>query len=137
MLGGAARVIDIGTGAGFPGLPIAAMLPSLRVVLVESVRKKCAFLSEAVEAMELANVVIANARFDPALASPGDVVVARAVDKFSKILPSLFHSRASQLLIFGGSDLLDLADALAPGKGERMAIPGSDRRGLARFRRST
>lgn len=49
------RAIDIGTGAGFPGLPLAIRHPDLRVTLNDSVRKKIAFLEEAIAALKLSN----------------------------------------------------------------------------------
>jgi 16S rRNA (guanine527-N7)-methyltransferase len=52
----ALRVIDIGSGAGFPGLPIAIVQPQWHVTLVESRHKKAAFLAETVEALGLPNV---------------------------------------------------------------------------------
>lgn len=57
-----ARLIDVGTGAGFPGLPLAIARPDLSVTVVESVAKKVRFLAEAVATLELRRVEIAHAR---------------------------------------------------------------------------
>jgi 16S rRNA (guanine(527)-N(7))-methyltransferase RsmG len=71
-----ASVADIGAGAGFPGVPVAVVRPSCRVVLVESHQRKAAFLREAVS--ELPNVQVEPRRAET-LAGPFDCVVSRAV----------------------------------------------------------
>ena len=58
----ALSLVDVGSGAGFPGLPIAVLRPKLRVTLVESVAKKAAFLQEV--SRDLDNVRIHHGRFD-------------------------------------------------------------------------
>jgi len=57
-----ARIIDVGTGAGFPGLPIKIARPDLALTLLDSTSKKIAFLSEAVRALGLDNVEPVHAR---------------------------------------------------------------------------
>ena len=79
-----ARVADIGTGAGVPGIPLAIMRPGLRVVLVDSLRKRTVFLTEAVERLGLANVEVVWSRAEdlghkPDFRERFDVVLARAV----------------------------------------------------------
>ena len=79
-----ARVADIGTGAGVPGIPLAIMRPGLRVVLVDSLRKRTVFLTEVVERLELANVEVVWSRAEdlghkPDFRERFDVVLARAV----------------------------------------------------------
>jgi 16S rRNA (guanine527-N7)-methyltransferase len=86
------RVLDIGSGGGFPGLPIAAALPQLQLTLGESVAKKARFLEAAVDAMGLgARVRVAALRAE-ALAGPGlprttfDVVTVRAVARLDELV---------------------------------------------------
>jgi len=77
----ASRIADIGAGAGFPGLVLAAALPDAHVVLVESVGRKCAFIDRAAAAAGLDNAEVVNARAEEWRAGIGscDVVTARAL----------------------------------------------------------
>jgi 16S rRNA (guanine527-N7)-methyltransferase len=77
----ARRIADLGAGAGFPGLVLAAALPDARVALVESLGKKCAFLQRAIAAAGLPNaeVVCARAEAWPEGIGTCDAVTARAV----------------------------------------------------------
>jgi 16S rRNA (guanine527-N7)-methyltransferase len=77
----AGRIADLGSGAGFPGLVLAAALPQAEVALVESSRRKCAFLERAVAAMGLENVTVVCERAEAWRAGLGiqDVVTARAL----------------------------------------------------------
>ena len=78
------RLADVGTGGGVPGIPLAIARPDATVVLVESTKKKAAFLASAVGAMGLRNVTVSDTRAEDAGQSAQfretfDVVTARAV----------------------------------------------------------
>ncbi|MFW6070337.1 MAG: 16S rRNA (guanine(527)-N(7))-methyltransferase RsmG, partial [bacterium] len=78
------RLIDVGSGAGFPGLPLKILYPRLQLTLVESVTKKTRFLRAVVEELGLENVEIIDRRVetvgqDPAHREQYDWAVARAV----------------------------------------------------------
>ena len=93
LVGSPARLADIGSGAGFPGLVLAAALPGTRVDLIESVGRKCAFIERAVGAAGLDNarVVAARAEAWGARAAPAggreayQVATARAVGRLATI----------------------------------------------------
>jgi len=78
---GARRIADLGSGAGFPGLVLAAARPDAAVALVEANGRKCEFLARAAEAMGLANVEVVDARAEswPEGLASRDLVTARAV----------------------------------------------------------
>jgi 16S rRNA (guanine527-N7)-methyltransferase len=97
-LEGARTIADVGTGPGFPGIPIAIVREDARVTLVESSHKKCAFLQQAKSELALVNAEIACERveqFDPP--AKFDAVVSRA---FSD-LPD-FVAQAGHLVAPGG-----------------------------------
>lgn len=75
-----AKVADIGSGAGFPGIVLAIAFPEAHFSLVESNGKKCRFLHQAVEALDLGNVSIINARAENLREKETfDIAIARAV----------------------------------------------------------
>ena len=84
--GATAHVIDVGSGAGFPGLPVKIWAPHLRLTLIESNQKKATFLREVVRHLGLANVDVFGARAETYLGSRGDVVMFRAVEQFESVL---------------------------------------------------
>lgn len=72
------KILDIGTGGGFPGIPLAIMFPSCQFVLVDSIGKKIKMVEEMIDYLELKNVTAINARAET-LKEPVDFVVSRAV----------------------------------------------------------
>lgn len=93
------RVVDVGSGAGLPGLPLAIALPTARFTLVESSSRKCAFIARAAEVCGLQNVEIVDARVEawPTGQRAFDVGLARAVAPLEVVL-----EYAAPLLGLGG-----------------------------------
>ena len=81
----AARIVDLGSGAGFPGLIIAAARPKAHVTMMESVGKKCAFLRAAIEAVSL-NAAVYQGRIEAAPPIKADFVTARAFAPMPQLL---------------------------------------------------
>ena len=79
-----AKVADLGSGGGLPGIPIAIALPTVEVVLIESIRKKCLALGDMIDRLNLNNTSVINARAED-LGAKGDhehsfdLILARAV----------------------------------------------------------
>jgi 16S rRNA (guanine527-N7)-methyltransferase len=97
----ARRVADLGSGAGLPGLVLAACRPDARFDLIESASRKCGFLTEAAHRMGLANATVVCLRSEAWAAADGreayDVVTARAVGSLATLA-----ELASPLLADGG-----------------------------------
>ena len=82
-----AQVLDFGSGAGFPGMPVQLLLPHIRVPLAESQGKKAAFLREVGRRLGVAVAVWAGRVEDLPAESVFDAVMLRAVDHTSRMLP--------------------------------------------------
>jgi 16S rRNA (guanine527-N7)-methyltransferase len=76
---------DLGSGAGFPGIPIKLLVPDVSLTLIEANQKKVVFLREVSRALELLDVRIENIRAE-ALSGAFDVVTLRAVERFTEAL---------------------------------------------------
>ena len=107
-----ARVLDVGTGGGFPGIPLAIMFPETRFTLVDSIGKKIRLVGEIVQELELKNVAPVNQRME-ALNLKADFVVSRAVTAFPRlhqwtrklIEPGNDQSMSNGLISLKGGDL--------------------------------
>ena len=86
--------IDFGSGAGFPGIPLAMYSPNTAVTLIESQNKKASFLKEAVRTLDLKNVSVFAARGET-FNDTADVVTFRAVEKFEQSAPAAARLIAS------------------------------------------
>jgi 16S rRNA (guanine527-N7)-methyltransferase len=111
-------VLDIGSGAGFPGLPLKLWAPALSLTLVESNHKKAAFLREVVRTLILTdvNVITARAETLAGITPAADVVTLRAVERFDAILPiaARLVSPSGRLALLIGSSQLPALQTLAP-----------------------
>ncbi len=115
-----ARVLDLGCGAGLPGLPLAVARPDVAVTLLDSSGKKIAFVQQAIGELGLANASAVTSRVETYVApAPFDVVISRA---FADL--AAFVGAARRLLAPGGT-LLAMKGRL-PGP-ELAALPGGVR----------
>jgi len=127
------RIADVGSGAGFPGIPLAVVLPDVHFALIESIGKKCRFLECVRDALSLPNVEVVQSRAEGF--KPGerfDTVLARAVGPVADLV------RVAGPLVAGGGRLLamkgrfpedELAKKLSGWKVaavHRLVVPGLD-----------
>jgi 16S rRNA (guanine527-N7)-methyltransferase len=95
------RVADVGSGAGFPGIPLAIAAPGIQFALVESIGKKCRFLEHVCDTLQLPNVEVVQSRaetYKPEIRF--DCVIARAVGPIEDLV------RNAGGLVAGGGRLL-------------------------------
>jgi 16S rRNA (guanine527-N7)-methyltransferase len=148
----AGRVADLGSGAGLPGLVLAAHLPDARLDLIESSSRKCDFLRQAIEAMELANTAVICRRSEELAGGEGreayDAVTARAVGTLATLaeLSSPLLHEGGVLIAWKGArsdaEEAELAQAGARLAMERIAVrsvrpyPGSRERHVHLLRKN-
>ncbi|WP_435298905.1 16S rRNA (guanine(527)-N(7))-methyltransferase RsmG [Timonella sp. A28] len=100
-------IVDIGSGAGLPGIVIACMLPDAEIKLIEPMERRCAWLSEMVDELELQNVEVKRGRAEEFHdAFTADAVTARAVaalDKLSRWALPLLHEGGEMVILKGRS----------------------------------
>jgi 16S rRNA (guanine527-N7)-methyltransferase len=94
------NLLDLGSGAGFPGLPIALLHPEMRITLAESQNKKSTFLREAVRTLDLQNVEIWPARAESMLPTRVfHTITMRAVDNMAAAIAAAVPRATRQLLL--------------------------------------
>ncbi len=131
------RVLDLGSGAGFPALPLKIWNPNLRLTLIESNHKKATFLREVSRALTLTNVdLIAERAESVAERQPpltADIVTFRAVEKFDRILPIAirFLSPHGCLAILIGAAQFPKLERFTGRKWQQIGVPQSQTRVLA------
>jgi len=92
------HLIDIGSGAGFPGLPMKLFSPTTRTTLIEANNKKATFLREVIRSLELSEVEVIQARAeDTTVPAPSgrNLATLRAVERFDTILPTAIKMMTS------------------------------------------
>ena len=110
------HVLDIGSGAGFPALPLKLWAPHIHLTMIESNHKKAAFLREVARALTLTNINVITDRAEVLAARLDfprtEVVTLRAVEHFEAILPqavTLMATSATLALLIGAAQLPRLA----------------------------
>jgi len=118
------RVLDLGSGAGFPGIPMAVLKPRWHVTLVESHKRKAVFLRES--SRDLANVSVISERFED-ISQAADWAVARAVDP-DAILAAVQCLAPNIGLMLGEDDFSALRSDSRIAWAEPVRLPWGDRR---------
>lgn len=114
-------LVDVGTGAGFPGLALKLLVPRLRVMLVEALGKKVVFLKEVIRTLRFAEVEVVQGRFEDVVRNwrgePAQIVTARAVGDHLALLRG-----AARILAAGGAVVVYLGrrDAESLVRGEKL-----------------
>jgi 16S rRNA (guanine527-N7)-methyltransferase len=129
---GARRVVDVGSGAGFPGVPLAVARPEITFVLLEPHGRKATFLRESTRTLGLRNVEVVQERFHAERVGRDDVIVSRAVEQLSSILPSLLSSAARTVLVLASPTLLECAEPVGR-RVEIVPVPASSSRAAGVF----
>ncbi len=123
---GAKHIVDAGTGAGFPGIPLALVLPDTKFTLAESIQKKARFVESAVAALELPNVTVAARRVEELTREARvDIVTARAFAPLSRALELLGPAikKGTRALLYKGPDVdLEIAEAERESKKFRVRV---------------
>lgn len=118
------RVLDLGSGAGFPGIPMAILKPAWHVILVESHKRKAVFLRES--ARDLPNVSVLSQRFHD-VSESADWVVARAVDPL-EIVAAIPRLAPNVGLMLGEEDNSAIKSDSRVAWAEPVRLPWGDRK---------
>jgi 16S rRNA (guanine527-N7)-methyltransferase len=134
----APRVLDIGSGAGFPAIPLKLWAPRIHLTLVESNHKKAVFLREVSRALTLTNINVISDRAEVLAARPDfprtETVTLRAVEHFAAIIPqtvTLLAPRATLALLIGASQIPYLMTLTALKWQPPIPVPQSNTRMLS------
>lgn len=133
----AARIADVGSGAGLPVIPCLIVRPDLRATLIEASAKKSVFLRETLRrVVPGASAVVVNQRFELMETPAVEAVTCRALDRFTEKFQALvrWSPPASQLLFFGGPSLREQIEAAGLAFSS-VHLPQSERRYLFIVRR--
>lgn len=100
------KILDLGTGGGFPGIPLAVMFPKAEFTLCDSIGKKIIVATEVSKGLELENVKTVNARAE-SLPETFDYVVSRAVTSLDNFMPWVKGKYTEGILYLKGGDLTE------------------------------
>ncbi len=135
FIAGARTVLDIGSGAGFPAIPLAVFRPELHVTALEANQKKSLFLKEVKDELALDNLEVATARLEEFDWAGYDVLTSRALDRAESIFPSIIERLRSnqRLMLYCAGDLVAKLEAKLRCKIETHPVPDSEARVIAIF----
>lgn len=133
FIAGAQTLLDIGSGAGFPAIPIAVARPDVHVTALEANHKKSLFLKEAKDELGLANLKVVTSRLEEFDWDGYEMLTSRALDRAESILPSVIErlSATQKLMIYCAADLVANITGRVNYKIETHRIPLSEARLVA------
>lgn len=100
------NILDLGTGGGFPGIPLAVLFPNVRFTLCDSIGKKITVATEVSKGLGLENVKTVNARAE-SLPETFDYIVSRAVTSLDNFMPWVKGKYSEGILYLKGGDLAE------------------------------
>lgn len=129
-----ARILDVGTGAGLPGIPLAIAEPDRHFVLLDSLGKRITFLRQVVLSLKLPNVSLVQGRVEAYRpAEPPSCVISRAFARFHEYLAAIAHLLAPDVCVLamkGRAAEAELAEGRLAAGGKLtlipLAVPGLD-----------
>jgi len=122
--------IDLGSGAGFPGIPLKIYSPQVAVTLIESQNKKATFLNEVIRKLTLMNINVFSGRGEESNVT-ADLVTLRAVEKFEEAIPmatKLLNPGGRLALLIGGGQINTSKKLLAGFAIKSIPVPESRER---------
>lgn len=130
---GGARILDVGSGAGLPGIPLAVVKPELQVTLLDSNHKKAAFLKQAVAELQLKNASVACERVETwRPAEKFDCIISRALGELAEFVALAKHllAPAGVFAAMKGVHPFEEIERLPPGFRVKhvlpLSVPGLD-----------
>ena len=137
FIANARTLLDIGSGAGFPAIPLAVARPDVQVTALEANQKKSLFLKEAKDELGLVNLKVVTARLEGFDWTGYALLASRALDRAETILRSVIErmSAKQRLMLYCGPDLVAKLEGKVAYKIETHPIPHSEARLIAIFSR--
>lgn len=131
----AQSLLDMGSGAGFPAIPLAVLRPDIQMTALEANNKKSLFLNEAKDSLSLRNFHVITARFESIDWSSYDLLTSRALDRAEDVLPKVFAGlrERQRLMLYCAADFPSKLDAHSGKRVETHPIPQSEARIVAIF----
>jgi 16S rRNA (guanine527-N7)-methyltransferase len=134
-----ARVLDIGSGGGFPGVPLSIARPDLSVTLLEPRGKRASFLRHVVRTVPITNARVLAERVEDLNSEDYDASTCRAVGDLAEMIDGAPFLAPGGLLLAWTTESQQLAQALAPhfSLDRTHPLPGAARRAIALFRKQS